>query len=87
MAGQPVLRAWLFGSYAAGTATESSDVDILVELDHSVPVGLRFIQMWRELQELLGIKTDLVTVNGLSPHIRHFVDAQKKLVYERKNRG
>ncbi len=27
---QPVLKAWLFGSFARGEETEDSDVDILV---------------------------------------------------------
>ena len=30
---QPVLKAWLFGSYARGEQNENSDVDILVLLD------------------------------------------------------
>lgn len=80
---KPVLRAWLFGSYADGTATEESDIDILVELDHSKPVGLRFVAMWRELQQILDKKVDLVSVGGLSPHLAPYIDAQKKLIYEK----
>ena len=30
---QPVLKAWLFGSFARGEETEDSDLDILVEYD------------------------------------------------------
>ena len=30
---QPVLKAWLFGSFARGEETEDSDVDILVVFD------------------------------------------------------
>ena len=37
---QPVLKAWLFGSYARGEQREDSDVDILVALDKSQPIGL-----------------------------------------------
>ena len=37
---QPVLKAWLFGSYARGEETPDSDVDILVDLDYSKPVVL-----------------------------------------------
>ena len=37
---QPVLKAWLFGSYARGEETPESDVDILVVYDDSKPVGL-----------------------------------------------
>jgi hypothetical protein len=32
---QPVLKAWLFGSYSRGEETEHSDVDILIVLDDS----------------------------------------------------
>ena len=32
---KPVLKAYLFGSYARGEADRKSDVDILVELDYS----------------------------------------------------
>ena len=39
---QPVLKAWLFGSFARGEETPTSDVDILVVLDHSQPIGLKF---------------------------------------------
>ena len=38
---QPVLKTWLFGSFARGEETMDSDVDILVEYaksgDRSVP--------------------------------------------------
>ena len=46
---QPVLKAWLFGSYARGEQREDSDVDILVEFDHSSPIGLlAYARIWRE---------------------------------------
>ena len=37
---QPVLKAWLFGSYARGEQTPLSDVDILVEFDDKARVSL-----------------------------------------------
>lgn len=80
---QPVIRAWLFGSQADGTATEESDVDILVELDYSQPIGLEFIQMIWDLEEIVGKKVDLVTQKGLSPHVQPYVEPQKILIYER----
>ena len=52
---QPVLKAWLFGSFARGEETPDSDVDILVEFDHSTAIGLlAYARMWRELKEKLG---------------------------------
>ena len=37
---QPVLKAWLFGSFARGEEKPDSDVDLLVMFDHSTPIGL-----------------------------------------------
>ena len=64
---QPVLKAWLFGSYARGEQREDSDVDILVVLDHSQPVGLKFFGMYEDLKELLGRDVDLVTESSWHP--------------------
>ncbi len=33
LSGQPVVKAWLFGSFARGEQREDSDVDILVSFD------------------------------------------------------
>ena len=53
---QPVLKAYLFGSYGRGVGNENSDIDLLVELDYTQPIGLEFIQMQIDLQELLSKK-------------------------------
>ena len=37
---QPVLKAWLFGSFARGEETADSDVDILVEYDKNARISL-----------------------------------------------
>ena len=44
---QPVLKAWLFGSFARAEETPDSDVDILVSLDRSSPIGLKYFAMGR----------------------------------------
>lgn len=80
---KPVLRAWLFGSQAMGTADEGSDIDIMVELDYSQHIGLEFVTMWMELSELLGHQVDLVTTDGVSPFIEPYIEAQKTLIYEK----
>ena len=79
---QPVLKAWLFGSFARGEETPDSDVDILVELDHSQPIGLEFIQMQLDLQNLLQKPIDLVSSRGLSKYIKPYIDTEKILLYE-----
>jgi uncharacterized protein len=80
---KPVLKAWLFGSYADDTATEDSDVDILVELDHSQPIGLEFVGMWLELEKLLSKEVDLIETGNISPFIQPYIEKQKKLIYEK----
>ena len=80
---QPVLKAWLFGSFARGEETPKSDVDILVVLDHSQPVGLKFFGMYEDLKELLGRNVDLVTESSLAPFARKSVERDRQLIYER----
>ena len=79
---QPVLRAWLFGSFARGEETPDSDIDILVDLDYSKPVGLEFVQMQLDLMELLRKPIDLVSSRGLSKYIKPYIDKDKVLLYE-----
>ena len=80
---QPVLKAYLFGSYSRGNENENSDIDLLVELDYSQPIGLEFIQMQIDLQNLLSKKVDLVSARGLSKYIKPILDKEKKLIYAR----
>lgn len=47
---QPVIKAYLFGSYSREEAVTDSDVDILVDLDYSKHIGLGFVTMQDELQ-------------------------------------
>lgn len=49
----------IFGSFARGDMTASSDVDILVGL--SKPLGWEIVDLSEYLQDLLGMKVDLVT--------------------------
>ena len=60
-----------------------SDIDILVILDHSQPVGLKFFGMYEDLKELLGCPVDLVVDRSLAPHARESVERDKILIYER----
>lgn len=80
---QPVLKAWLFGSFARGEQHPDSDVDILVVLDHSTPVGLKFFGMYEDLREMLGRKVDLVVDRTLADFARESVERDKILIYER----
>lgn len=80
---KPVLKAYLFGSYARNTAVKESDVDILVDLDYSQHIGMGFVTMKLDLEEKLHKKIDLVSSNGISGYILPFINSDKKLIYER----
>ena len=83
---KPVLKAYLFGSYARGEADRKSDIDILVELDYNQRIGLAFFGWHIELEELLKKKVDLLTSDGLSPYVKPYIETDKVLIYERENR-
>lgn len=81
---QPVLKAWLFGSYARGEQTPDSDVDVLVALDYSQKVGLlKFASMYLDLKKLLNKEVDLVEEGTLRPYAAKTANKEKKLIYER----
>lgn len=82
---KPVLRAYVFGSFAKGQEKIDSDVDILVDLDYSERIGLRFVQMKMDLEKILDKNVDLVSSRGLSPYLKPFIEKDKQLIYERQN--
>ena len=84
---QPVLKAWLFGSFARGEETLDSDVDILVRFDRTTsPIGLlAYMRMHRELEERLGRKVDLVEEGTLRPAVQQTANRDIKVIYERIN--
>ena len=81
---QPVLKAWLFGSYSRGEQTKESDVDILVQYDRSQRIGLlKIAGMHIDLENLLGHKVDIVEDGTLRPWAVESVNNDKCLIYER----
>ena len=81
---QPVVKAWLFGSYSRNEQRPWSDVDILVQYDRSSPIGLMKIAgMKVDLEDLLNCEVDLVEEGTLRPWAVESVNRDKKLIYER----
>jgi len=81
---QPVLKAWLFGSFARGEQTPLSDVDLLVVYDDKVRVSLlKHAAMICELEKIINRPVDLVEEGTLRPRIAESVNQDKKLIYER----
>lgn len=55
----PIKRITLFGSRAAGTDHENSDVDLIMEF--SLPISLLTLSMIKlKLEEILGVGVDIV---------------------------
>ncbi len=80
---RPVLKAYLFGSYVRGQADSQSDIDILVDLDYTQRIGLGFVQMQIDLENILKTKVDLVSSTSLSKYVKPLVDLEKELIYAR----
>ncbi len=62
---------YLFGSYARGTATEDSDIDLLVDTSGTSLKGLFALgALYEELQDALAKEIDLITVSSIQQEIR-----------------
>jgi predicted nucleotidyltransferase len=73
----PVSKLGIFGSYARGEATEKSDIDIAVEI--TGPMGLNFVAMANEIEDLLGIKTDVVPKRSIK--VEYLPSIERDIVY------
>lgn len=81
---QPVERAYLFGSCSRGEETKDSDVDILVDLDKSQPIGLfQYVTMKLDLEDLLQREVDLVESGELLPFAQESANRDKLLIYSK----
>lgn len=66
-----VRQIGLFGSHLHGSATEQSDVDILVELD--IPTFDHYMDLKFFLEDQLGIPVDLVLTDSLKPRLKPII--------------
>ena len=81
---QPIVKAWLFGSFSRGEETENSDVDILVDFDKNARIGLfKYAGIYGDLKELLGREVDLVQNGALKAFAVESAEQDKILIYER----
>ncbi len=63
-----VARVDLFGSYAKGNATDSSDLDFLVEFCVDIPSIFKVMGLKEELQASLNRSVDIVTLPLTRPN-------------------
>ena len=77
-----IRKAVLFGSYAKGTATEKSDIDLFVD---SKLRGLRFVGLLYDVQRTVGKNVDLFDVTHIEAGSRIDQEIQQTgvTVYEK----
>ena len=71
----------LFGSYARGEQTKTSDIDFLVEFNKSIDL-LDLIHTEHQFEDALGKKVDLITKAGLSKYVKPYVEPDLITIYE-----
>jgi predicted nucleotidyltransferase len=74
-----VIIVGIFGSYTRGEQRETSDVDIIVELER--PIGLKFYELWDYLENILGIKVDVLTLSALKQKTLLWENVKEDIVY------
>ena len=77
----PIRKAYLFGSYARGNATEKSDVDLRIEGD--IKSFFMLGGIYSELSDALGAELDLLSRLPDSKAFRENLKKDEVLLYER----
>ena len=71
----------LFGSAVRGEMRPESEIDIMVEFEPGVRIGLiKFESLVDELESLAGRRVDLVTKRGLKPWVRPTVFKDARVI-------
>ena len=84
LASQPVLKAWIFGSWSRMEERPDSDVDILVDFDRAAKVSLLdHVGFQLELESKINKKVDYVTNGTLLPFAERTANNDKYLIYAR----
>lgn len=63
-----VIILGIFGSYARGEENKTSDIDLLIEIEK--PIGMKFFELWDNLEKMLGCEVDLVRAKLLREEIK-----------------
>jgi predicted nucleotidyltransferase len=72
----------LFGSAVRGAMGRNSEIDVMVEFEPQIRVGLiQFESLAEELTALTGRGVDLVTKRGLKPWVRTEILKDLRVIY------
>jgi len=71
-----VTQLALFGSTARDSATNGSDVDVLVAFDGPA-TSKRYFGVQFYLEDLFGCPVDLVTERALRPELRPYIERER----------
>ncbi len=80
--GEPVQKAWLFGSYARGQEGPDSDIDLLVQMAPNNLTILGFLKIQTRLEKATNKQVDLIEDECLESFARKSADNEKILIYE-----
>ena len=80
----PVEKAILFGSYAKGNPTRSSDVDILIDSNGKIK-GIDFFGVLEDITEALSVPVDLIEASQIIDGSRTQLEIAETgvVIYER----
>jgi predicted nucleotidyltransferase len=70
----PIASIGLFGSIVRDDFTANSDIDIIV--DFNGKIGIEFVTLADELEQILNRKVDLVSRGGIKPRYLEVIDPQ-----------
>jgi predicted nucleotidyltransferase len=76
-----VDQVFVFGSYATGEADSKSDIDIRIDADNMRTMDLCGLMV--RLEEALGIQTDVIPTDSMSPEFLDSIKSHEVKVYER----
>jgi len=71
-----VSRIGIFGSFARGEETRTSDVDVVVDFAQGHATLKNFVGLVEQLEALFQRKVDLITSEGIDKYIRPRVEAE-----------
>ncbi|MDP2631048.1 MAG: nucleotidyltransferase domain-containing protein [Candidatus Uhrbacteria bacterium] len=80
-----VVRAAVFGSFAKGTPSAKSDVDLLVKFRGQKTL-IDHVHLQLAVQDVLKRKADVITYNGINPMLKKSILKSQYIFYEEKMR-